>query len=183
LSHTLSDHIFGLTDPTIGGDPHFFIPLANGDHMCFSIQGEPNFAFNLIKDKYIQLNAQFVLPAEEESHTISNVSTFLGDLGLAIRNQETGDVRVIKVSASDHSVLVDHSLTVVEDKPVIVDVFKAITIKVGAHVQTNRLMDESAWLHINTDGFGIKVRFYKKHLDMFLTKTDGLTKDAHGLIG
>ena len=151
--------------------------------MCFSIQGEPNFAFNLIRDKFIQLNAQFVLPAEEESHTISNVSTFLGDLGLAIKNQETGDVTVIKVSASDHSVLVDHSLTVVEDKPVRVDVFKEVIIKVDAHVQTNKQKDESAWLHINTDGFGIKVRFYKKHLDMFLTKTDGLTKDAHGLIG
>ena len=152
--------------------------------MCFSIQGEPNFAFNLIRDKFIQLNAQFVLPAEEESHTIGNVSTFLGDLGLAIKNQETGDVTVIKVSASDHSVLVDHSLTVVEDKPVRVDVFnREVTIKVDTCVQTNRLMDESAWLHINTDGFGIKVRFYKKHLDMFLTKTDGLTKDAHGLIG
>jgi len=151
--------------------------------MCFSIQGEPNFAFNLIKDEYIQLNAQFVLPAEEESHTISNVSTFLGDLGLAIRNQETGDVTVIKVSASDHSVLVDHSLTVVEDKPVRVDVFKEVTIKVDAHAQINKPKDESAWLHINTDGFGIKVRFYKKHLDMFLAKTDGLTKDAHGLIG
>jgi len=42
--------------PTLGNDPHFFLPLSNGDHLCFSIQGEPNFAFNLIYDKYIQLN-------------------------------------------------------------------------------------------------------------------------------
>ena len=61
--------------------------------------------------------------------------------------------------------------------------FEKVTINVDAHIQTNRLKDESAWLYINTDGFGIKVRFYKKHLDMFLTKTNGLTKDAHGLIG
>ena len=151
--------------------------------MCFSVQGEPNFAFNLIKDKYIQLNGQFVLPAEEESQTLGNVSTFLGDLGLAIKNKETGNVTIIKVSAPDHSVLVDDSLAIVKNKPVNVDVFKTVTVKIDSHVQTMRLKDESAWLYINTDGFGIKIRFYKKHLDMFLTKTNGLTKDAHGLIG
>ena len=167
----------------MGCDPHFFLPLANGDHMCFSIQGEPDFAFNLISDKYIKLNGQFVLPAEEESHTISNVSTFLGDLGLVITNQKTNSSTVIKVSAVDHSVLVGNSLTIVKDRPVTVNVFDKITISVDAHVQTKRLKDESAWLYISTDGFGIKVRFYKKHLDMFLTKTNGLTKEAHGLIG
>jgi len=171
------------TDATIGCDPHFFLPLANGDHMCFSIQGESDFAFNLISDKYIKLNGQFVLPAEDESHTIANVSTFLGDLGLVIKNHETGNTTVVKVSALDHSVLVSNSLTIVKDKPVTVDVFKTVAISFDAHVQTNRLKDESAWLYINTDGFGIKVKFYKKHLDMFLTKTNGLTKDTHGLIG
>ena len=29
------------SDATVGCDPHFFLPLANGDHMCFSVQGEP----------------------------------------------------------------------------------------------------------------------------------------------
>ena len=167
----------------MGCDPHFFLPLANGDHVCFSIQGQPDFAFNLIRDKYINLNGQFVLPAEEESHTISNVSTFLGDLGLVITNQNTNSTAVIKVSAVDHSVLVGNSLTVVKDKPVTVSVFEEVTTTVDTKAQTSRLKDESAWLYINADGFGVKVRFYKKHLDMFLTKTDGLTKRVHGLIG
>ena len=152
--------------------------------MCFSVQGEPDFAFNLISDKYIKLNGQFVLPAEDESHTIANVSTFLGDLALVIVNRDTNSTTVVKVSAVGHSVLAGNSLTaIVKDKPVTVTVFEKVTINVDAHIQTNRLKDESAWLYINTDGFGIKVRFYKKHLDMFLTKTNGLTKDAHGLIG
>ena len=167
----------------MGCDPHFFLPLANGDHMCFSVQGQPDFAFNLISDKFIKLNGQFVLPAEEESHTISNVSTFLGDLGLVILNQKTNITTVIKVSAVDHTVLAGNSLTVVKDKPVTVNVFEKVTVSIDSHVQTDRLKDESAWLYINTDGFGIKVRFYKKHLDMLLTKASGLTKDAHGMIG
>jgi len=171
------------TDVTVGCDPHFFLPLANGDHLCFSVQGEPDFAFNLISDKYIKLNGQFVLPSEEESRKIHNVSTFLGDLALVIINQEKNSSTIIKVSALDHSVLVGDSLTIVKDKSVTVNVFKKVTTIIDAHVQTNRLKDESAWLYINTDGFGIKIRFYKKHLDMFLTETDGLTRHTHGLIG
>ena len=166
-------------------DPHFYLPLANGDHMCFSVQGEPNFAFNLISDDYIKLNAQFVLPANDGSNTIANVSTFLGDLGMVVVNQKTHKAVVIHVSAEDHSVQVENSLTVIKDKAVFVDVFNStVAINVNADSQTAKLTkDKSAWLYINTEGFGIKVRFYKKHLDMFFTKTSGLSKKAHGLIG
>ena len=168
----------------MGNDPHFFLPLANGDHMCFSIQGEPDFAFNLINDKYIQLNGQFIAPNEEDSHAIANVSTFLGDLGLVVKNPDANGTTIIKVSAQDHSILVGNSLTIVKDKPVTVDVSNRVSISIDNNIQASVLKDKSAWLYINTNsGFGFKVRFYKKHLDMFLTKTSGLTKEAHGLIG
>ena len=180
----VTGHDIGV-DTSVACDPHFYLPLANGDHMCFSVQGEPNFAFNLISDDYIKLNAQFVLPAKDGSNTIANVSTFLGDLGMVIHNQDTDKDVVIHVSAQDHSVLVGNSLTVVKNKPVYVDVFNStVTVNVNTNKQTAKLTkDESAWLYISTEGFGIKVRFYKKHLDMFFTETSGLSKKAHGLIG
>ena len=62
---------YSLTSSGVGNDPHFLLPLLNGDQLCFSIQGQPNFAFSLISDKYIQLNGQLVLPASEQSHTIA----------------------------------------------------------------------------------------------------------------
>ena len=151
--------------------------------MCFSVQGIPDFAFNLIFDKYIQLNAQFVLPADDESQTIANVSTFLGDLGLVVKNPKTGNTTVIKISAKDHSVMVDNSLTVVKDKPVRVKMFDDVEVHIDGEMQ-RKLKDESAWLSVETEmGFSFQTRFYKKHLDLFLTKTSGLTKDAHGLVG
>jgi len=169
---------------SVGNDPHFFLPLTNGDHMCFSIQGQPDFAFNLIKDKYILLNGQFVLPAEEDSHTIANVSTFLGDLGLVVKDPDTGITTIIRVSAQDHSVLVGDSLTIIKNKPVTVDISNTVSISIDNNIQPSKLKDESAWLYITTNSdFGLKVRFYKSHLDMFLIKTSGLTKEAHGLIG
>ena len=151
--------------------------------MCFSILGQPNFTFSLISDKYIQLNGQFVLPAPEESHTIANVSTFLGDIGLMVKNPDCGNVTKIKVSAQDHSVTVGDSLTIIKGKPVIVDVFDKIQITVYATAEANVLRDASTWLHINTEGFGIKVKFYNKNLNMYMTETSGLTKEANGIIG
>ena len=135
--------------------------------------------FNLIKDRYVLLNAQFVLPAEDESHTIANVSTFLGSLELVLRSPvDNNTAMTIKVSAEDHTVQVGDSITTVKDKPVNVIVYNNFDViqKIGE--------DGAPLLYINSEvGFGIKVRFYKKHLDMLLTNTSGLTKDAHGLIG
>ena len=167
----------------IGNDPHFLLPLPSGVYMCFSIQGQPNFVFNLISDKYIQLNGQFVQPAVEESHTIANVSTFLGDLGLVIKNPVSGNVTIIKVSAQDHSVTVGNSVTIIKDRPVTVEVFNEVQTIIDAKVEANVMKDASSCLYINTEGFGIKVKFYKKHLNMFVTKTSGLTKEANGIIG
>ena len=56
---------------------------------------------------------------------------------------------------------------IVKDKPVTVDVSNTVSINVDTNVQTSRLNDESAWLYINTyAGFGMKMRFYKKHMDL-----------------
>ena len=80
-------------------------------------------------------------------------------------------------------ITVGNSLTIVKDKPVTVKVFNTVSITVDAKLHTSGLKDESTWLYINMEDFGIKVRFYKKHLDMFLTKTNILTKEADGIIG
>jgi len=59
-----------------------------------------------------------------------------------------------------------------------------VNVNVDHRKQIKDMKDGAAWLYINTDfNFGLKIRFYKKHLDIFLTKTGVLTKEAHGLIG
>lgn len=152
--------------------------------MCFSMQEQPNFAYSLINDKYIRLNGLFVLPTEEESHTISNKSAMLiRDLGLVVRNPKTGNATIIKISAQDHSVAVGNSVTVIKDKPVTVQVLSNVRITIYNNEQTNGLKDTTAWLYIETKGFAIKVKFYENTLDVFFTKTSGLTKNASGIIG
>ena len=61
------------------------------------------------------------------------------------RKSWLGDSVAIKVSAIDHSVLVGSSLTIVKDKPVIVNVHSTVSISVDAITQTSTLKDESSW--------------------------------------
>ena len=42
------------------GDPHFLVPLFSNHLLCYSIQGYPGLAFNLIYNKNFIINAQFV---------------------------------------------------------------------------------------------------------------------------
>ena len=152
--------------------------------MCFSMKEQSNFVYSLISDKYIKLNGLFVLPTEEESHTISNISAmFIRDLGLVVRNPKTGNTTIIKISAQDHSVAVGNSVTIIKDKPVTVQVLSNVRITIYDNEQTSGLKDTIPWLYIKTKGFAIKVKFYGNTLDMFLTKTSGLTKNASGIIG
>ena len=169
-----------------GNDPHFFLPLLNGDNLCFSVQGQPDFMFSLIQDKYVNLNAKFVLPTGAKSNTISNFSTLIGDLGLTLYNPVSGNVTVIKVSAQDQSISIDDSKTIIKDMLVTIKLLSnfSVTISIDKHKEENTLKDETALVSINTElGFGLKVKFYKKHMDMILTEISTLTKSAHGMIG
>ena len=141
--------------------------------------------FSLIKDKYVQLNAQFVLPASDESSTIANVSTFLGSLGLLLRSPKTGKTLSAEVSAKDHSIKVGDQHITMDDRPLTLDLTVSsnnITVSIGDKV--HKLKDKFAWLSVRTDiGFGMRIKFYKKHLDMMITNSEGLTNEADGLMG
>jgi hypothetical protein len=43
-----------------GDDPHFSIVLPSSRLLCFTVQGEHGFAFNLINNEHLHMNALFV---------------------------------------------------------------------------------------------------------------------------
>ena len=59
----------------------------------------------------------------------------------------------------------------------------SVTVSSGSEVP-QKMREETSWMYINYDfGFGMKIKFYKKHLDMMITKQYRLTSEADGLIG
>ena len=103
-------------------DPHFIVPLLNGQDMCYSLQGEPYFAFNLISDPIISINSYFIPP--EEGKNLSEFATFLGDIGILVQPEECrdscdpDDITKIAISAADSSIIIKGSKTELKDRNV-----------------------------------------------------------------
>jgi hypothetical protein len=61
-----------------GGDPHFLVNLPDNSNLCFSLQGEPGFAFNLVTSENIIINAVFI----KAPPRLQNWTTVIGEIGL-----------------------------------------------------------------------------------------------------
>ena len=171
-------------NPSGGADPHFMCPLKNGNNLCFSVQGIPDFIFNLFSDSDLQLNAKFSLPEFEESRSLLNSSTFMQELGFTVKHPITNIHTNVKISALDHSISVAGSLISVKNYPMIIKIINStVTTTVQATpVSTNP--GETAWVKIITDiDFSLKLKFVKYHLDFVIIDSSGLSKKAHGIQG
>ena len=167
-----------------GADPHFVCPLNNGDNLCFSVQGIPEFIFNLFSDVNLQLNAKFSKPSFEESRSLVNGSTFIQQLGLIIKHPISAVTTKVRISALDHSILIADNFIIVKDNPVTINITDNTVQTTVETVSANPNHDESAWVTIITDvGFSLKFKFVKKHLDYIITDCSGLTAQAHGIQG
>ena len=130
------------------------------------------------------MNAKFSLPQAEESHSILNSTTFIQQLGLIIKHPISNISTKLKISALDHSIITADSHITVKQYPVIINIINNTVTTTVETVSANPDHDETAWVRIITDvGFGLKLRFIKKHLDYVITDSSGLTLNAHGIQG
>ena len=61
-----------------GGDPHFLVNLPDNSNLCFSLQGEPGFAFNLVTSEIITINAVFI----DAPPRLQDWTTVIGEIGI-----------------------------------------------------------------------------------------------------
>ena len=66
----------------MGDDPHFSIALPSGKLLCYTVQGEHGFVFNLISNKMFHMNAMFVPDSRREE------VTWLGSMGIVVQNSQ-----------------------------------------------------------------------------------------------
>ena len=168
-------HKFTASPSGGGGDPHFSIVLPTGQLLCFTVQGEHNFAFNLISNEKVQINAMF-LPDSRRPEV-----TWMGSIGITALNSGykksngtslrfvakekkiyIGDKVVLSARKIEKLTFTDGKLTISEALPV-------------KHPEV--LVD----LHDVSLSFSIK--FKKEHLDIFWRSTGAQTVNSHGLIG
>ena len=63
-----------------GEDPHFAVLLPSKQQLCFTVQGEPGFIFNLVEGTHLTVNAMFV------QDRVRKEVTWIGTLAVVVDN-------------------------------------------------------------------------------------------------
>ena len=93
------------------GDPHFVVPLLSKKTLCYSIQGYPDFVFNLIHNKNFVVNAQFIDSVDSPAE-----ATWIGQLAVILQNNNKSVAVIFNA--------VDQDVTIVN-----IGIFKAENVK------------------------------------------------------
>lgn len=161
----------------MGGDPHFSIILPTGQLLCFSVQGEHNFTFNLVSNSFVSINARFDQDSKRPE------VTWIGSLGVVIETQNKKDPIKIRFESSTKSIYIDSKvalsakeikkLTVSEDKLVVSEAYGSNRGRKYSEVDIEVVGSELKF----------SVRFMRSHLDMVWHKVGTQFANSHGILG
>lgn len=160
----------------MGGDPHFSVLLPSGQLICYSIQGEHDFTFNLISNNQMQVNALFVPDKRREE------VTWIGALGIVAKGSKYKQMRDTKLRfvAKEQRIYVGDTASL-DAKGV-----RKIHLSQGKLTLSENEKGGMAEVDVVLKDVGLEftVRFVKgNHLDMLWKKVANQSQNSHGLIG
>ncbi len=162
----------------MGDDPHFSIILPSGEILCYTVQGEHGFTFNLISSDKLHMNAMFVPDSRREE------VTWLGSIGLVVKDThyQGSNVTKLQFNALTNEVHIGDKVTLHAKH------IETITIKDGKLTISEAAPKEtfsypSVEVNVEDAGLHFTIKFTGEHLDMFWHGVSQKTKDSHGLIG
>lgn len=160
--------------PAYGDDPHFSIVLPNGKMLCYTVQGEHGFAFNLISNERLHMNAKFV------SDALRDEVTWLGSMGLVFHGTKRSNSTKLRFEAGENKIYIGdkvilgaksiEKLTFVHDKLIVSE-----TDKPSYYPSVQVKLEEL--------DLSFTIKFMNNHLDMFWHTTGVQMPDSHGLVG
>ena len=168
--------------PKAVNDPHFAVPLSTGQQLCYSMQGLAGFIFNLISHSNVNLNAYFITSQEESN--LKEYATFLEDIGIMVQPDhcmgecQSKHITKITISASDRSVFLDGSRTVISDRPIHVTVDNSTTtIQLG---EVTKGDIPSLTVSIKKPKLSFRINFV---IDLMVMDDSSISSDYHGIMG
>ena len=159
------------------GDPHFMVPLHSKEILCYSIQGYPGLAFNLISNKNFIINAHFV-----DSIGDKDEATWIGKLAVIPHNGNKSDAvifdsvnqEVIMVSQGSFKAAVIKQIIFNEDGKTSVKFTKGVAKQAGnPKVQVTYTKPQAEF----------DVSFYKNHLNVDWSLAYDSLPESEGLMG
>ena len=159
------------------GDPHFIVPLSSKEVLCYSIQGYPGLAFNLISNKNFIINAHFV-----DSMGDKTEATWIGKLAVIPQNGNKSDA-VIFDSVNQEVIMVgEGSFRASVIKQVIFNANGKVSVKF-----TQGLMKEAGnpTVHVMYEQprAEFDVTYHESHLNVDWNFQSDNLPEIHGLMG
>lgn len=163
--------------PSGGDDPHFAIFLSSGKLLCYTVQGEHNFAFNLISNEHMQMNALFVPDSVREE------VTWIGSLGVIVQNThfQGSNVTRLQFDAKVNLIHINGKVTL-EAKNIDEITFRNGKLIISEGPIVDGFHYPSVRVNLQDQGMVFTVNFTGEHLDMMWNKLKG-NQHSHGLIG
>lgn len=162
---------------TLGDDPHFSVVLPSKKLLCFSVQGDHGYHYNLISNKHLTMNAKFVPDSRREEVTwigslglVIHGSNYRGDNGTSIRLESRTPLISINDKVKLHPAKIDQ-IAVIDGKMKVKEVAGFLK---GFRYPSVRF---------NMTGISFSVMFKREHLDLFWHSTKHQTANSHGIIG
>lgn len=163
-----------------GDDPHFSIVLPSSKLLCFTVQGEHGFAFNLISNKHLHMNALFVPDSERKE------VTWMGSLGIVAHHTNNSyqganrtslrfEAKSTKVHIGERVTLDAHSVHSL--------VFRNNKVLITEAEIDKKEVYPSVTVNIEDVGLQFAVRFVGEHLDIYWNDVAAQSPESSGLIG
>jgi hypothetical protein len=170
-----------IEDNELGGggdDPHFSIVLPSGRLLCYTVQGEHGFSFNLISNKKMTMNARFV-PDSRRSEV-----TWMGSMGIIVRDNMymQSNATALRFEAKEKKVYIGDKVELAA-KNIDRMTFKNGKLMISEAPPTDKFKYPSIYVDLQDVEITFTMKFLAEHLDIFWHRTGGKIPDSHGIIG
>lgn len=157
------------------GDPHFTVPLLNGENLCYSVQGIPGVPFNLLSNKHLIINAFF-------SSSVSDPTQRIGTLAVMPRNTSTSQVIVFDSVSQTIKMKGEGTFKPQLVKHICIGKTGSIVIKTTRGL-TKQRGHPTVEVHFTNPMAIFYVTFHKDHLDIDWKMQSDEIDNSHGLLG
>ncbi|XP_065894617.1 inter-alpha-trypsin inhibitor heavy chain H3-like isoform X1 [Dysidea avara] len=162
-------------DMEMYGDPHFIVPLLSKELLCYSIQGYPGLAFNLIYNKNFIINAQFVDSVGDTSE-----ATWIGKLAVIPHNSNSSEAIIFDSAEQTVTVVGRGSFKASIIKKMIISNNDKVKFIQGIEKQTGNPTVHVSYTDPRAD---FDVSFHSNHLNVDWNLKYDEFADLHGLMG
>ena len=163
---------------TAGDDPHFSIVLPSGKLLCFTVQGEHGFSFNLISNPKMTMNAKFV-PDSRRSEV-----TWMGSMGIIVKDStyKQENVTSLRFEAREKQVYIGDKVKL-RARSIERMVFKNGKLTISEAPPSQGFKYPSVYVDLQDVEITFTMKFMNEHLDIFWHKTGKKMSESHGIIG